>query len=435
MCTIIIADDMKPICDGIEMFVRECFPNLEIIGSYYDGNDCLQAVKKQVPDIIITDICMPGADGIEICKELRKLSEKTQIIIISAFENFEYAKSAINYGVMKYLTKPYSIEDLSESLNEAIDKVETQKAATVNFERMSFIKYQYFIKTLHRIINGNSVPEEFESFLLLNDTVSAGQCYVAEIYKKPPYKSENSFNEDFDNNKITVFSAEKNITVAFFKDKEVFSDYAEKELAADNSVSKIFTFTQWSRFCYLRNVAKHFAEHINECKVELFFNSYNCNIGLNELPLLFSLINENLANGETVNSKVSKNLTVEQNLKLFAEQYFACQEKSVSEKIKSYILQNFADFNLSIASVADYFEVSQSYVCDVFKHDFGFTVNEYIRDIRIQKAKQLLAESPNITIEDICFTVGYGSRSYFQHLFKKITQLTPSQYRKKARTK
>ena len=435
MCTIIIADDMKPICDGIEMFVKECFPNLEIIGSYYDGNDCLQAVRENIPDIIITDICMPGADGIQICKEIRKLSSKTQIIIISAFENFEYAKSAINYGVMKYLTKPYSIEELSESLTEAVNKVEAQKAATVNFERMSFIKYQYFIKTLHRIINGNSVPEEFESFLLLNDTVSAGQCYVAEVYKKPPYKSENSFNEDFDNNKMTVFSAEKNITVVFFKDKEIFSDYAAKELAKNNSVSKIFTFSQWSRFCYLRNVAKHFAEHIKECKVELFFRSYNYNIGINELPSLFSLINESLADNAAVSSAVSASLTVEQNLKLFAEQYFAGQEKSISEKIKSYISQNFADFNLSIASIADHFEVSQSYVCDSFKHDFGYTINEYIRDIRIQKAKQLLAESPNITIEDICFTVGYSSRSYFQHLFKKITQLTPSQYRKKARTK
>lgn len=434
MCTIIIADDMKPICDGIEMFVRECFPKLKIIGSYYDGTDCLQAIGEQIPDIIITDICMPGADGIQICKEIRKLSSKTQIIIISAFENFEYAKSAINYGVMKYLTKPYSMEELSETLDEAVNKVEAQKSATVNFERMSLIKYQYFIKTLHRIINGTGVPEEFESFLILNDTVQAGQCYVAEIYRKTPRSGDDAFNEDFDNNKMTVFSAEKNITVVFFKEKESFSDYAANELKKNNSVSKIFTFAQWSRFCYLRNIAKRFAEHIKECKVELFFQNCNYNIEPDELPLFFSLINENPTDDTSVAFAVCKTLTVEENLKLFAERYFA-GEKSVSEKIKSYILQDFADFNLSIASIADHFEVSQSYVCDVFKHDFGCTVNEYIRDTRIQKAKQLLAECPNVTIEDICFSVGYSSRSYFQHLFKKLTQLTPSQYRKKARSK
>ena len=83
---------------------------------------------------------------------------------------------------------------------------------------------------------------------------------------------------------------------------------------------------------------------------------------------------------------------------------------------------------LSIASLAEEVYLTPTYLCVVFKQETGQTVNEYLTQIRMQQAKQFLAD-PHIKLYDVCYKVGYLSPSYFSKLFKKITMMTPSEFR------
>ncbi len=124
MYSIMIADDQKAICESLLDFLKHEFPSLYCLGAYYNGSDLYNALKEQIPDILITDIRMPGCSGLEICKYIRQHSKTTQIILISGYQEFEYARTALEYQVLQYLVKPYSSKKLFCALQHAISSLE-----------------------------------------------------------------------------------------------------------------------------------------------------------------------------------------------------------------------------------------------------------------------------------------------------------------------
>jgi len=103
------------------------------------------------------------------------------------------------------------------------------------------------------------------------------------------------------------------------------------------------------------------------------------------------------------------------------------QSNHVIEKVKQIISQKYME-QLSIASLAEDVFLTATYLCALFKQSSGQTINEYITEVRINKAKELLADH-RIKLYDVCYNVGYYSPSYFSKLFKKNTGMTPSEYR------
>lgn len=100
-------------------------------------------------------------------------------------------------------------------------------------------------------------------------------------------------------------------------------------------------------------------------------------------------------------------------------------------EVASYISENCAQAG-SLDNVARHFYMSKSYLSRVFKEYTGYTVNEYINVNRIQKARQLLAES-DLNITEIAEVLGYESLTYFEKIFRKHTETSPLKYRRKYR--
>jgi len=96
--------------------------------------------------------------------------------------------------------------------------------------------------------------------------------------------------------------------------------------------------------------------------------------------------------------------------------------------IKEYIAGNFSDDMLSIKDISEHVFLSTSYVCTLFKNETGKTLNQYITDYRIERAKELLLD-PRNRIGDISRDVGYSDGNYFGKTFKKQVGVTPSEYR------
>jgi two-component system, response regulator YesN len=117
------------------------------------------------------------------------------------------------------------------------------------------------------------------------------------------------------------------------------------------------------------------------------------------------------------------------------KEYFAVMEnkKEGAQRIFSimdYIEKHFSDQNLSIRGIAEYAHYDHYYMCTLFKKHTGKTLNDYITQVRVEKAKELL-RNKIIKLSDITVMVGYSDPSYFSRIFKRLTGFSPSEFREK----
>lgn len=98
------------------------------------------------------------------------------------------------------------------------------------------------------------------------------------------------------------------------------------------------------------------------------------------------------------------------------------------EKIKSIVQNRFTE-NINVAEIAEEVSLSVPYLCMVFKQETGETINDYITRLRVRKAKELL-KNPDIKLCDICNEIGYSDPGYFSKIFRRSTNLSPSEYRR-----
>ena len=127
MIKVFLVEDEFVIREGIKKNIDWEGHGYEFVGEASDGELAFPMIKKEKPDIVITDIRMPFMNGLELSKLIKKEMPWVEIIILSGFEEFEYAKEAIKLGVAQYLTKPISGDDLLKELDALSSKIEENK--------------------------------------------------------------------------------------------------------------------------------------------------------------------------------------------------------------------------------------------------------------------------------------------------------------------
>ena len=127
MISLVMADDEERICRLMLALGEWDELGISVKGTASNGLEALELVKKENVDILITDIRMPGLGGMDLIREVNKVSPRTQIIIISGYSNFEYAQTAIEYGVKGYLLKPNNRSELNETLRRLTEDIRKEK--------------------------------------------------------------------------------------------------------------------------------------------------------------------------------------------------------------------------------------------------------------------------------------------------------------------
>ncbi|MBE5977001.1 MAG: response regulator [Paenibacillaceae bacterium] len=130
----VIADDEKKICKLIEYLVNWDEIGIRLLGTAYDGLTALQLINEKKPDILLTDIRMPGMDGLRLIEEAKMQNEILKCIIISGYKDFQYAQQGMRFGVRDYLLKPINQEDLTRTLKKLVK--ETQEQISVQSSRL-----------------------------------------------------------------------------------------------------------------------------------------------------------------------------------------------------------------------------------------------------------------------------------------------------------
>lgn len=157
MLKMIIADDEQIILDGLSMSIDWRSYGIEVVGAAINGVEALEMVKQYEPDIIMTDIRMPGLDGIELIKKIKDISPSIKTILFSAFQEFQYAKEAITLGTMAYITKPLKKEDVIGEVIKAREKI---------YQERKKIEHRNKLEELHRK-NLSIVRESFCNHIIM----------------------------------------------------------------------------------------------------------------------------------------------------------------------------------------------------------------------------------------------------------------------------
>ena len=135
MLKVFLVEDEFVIREGIKNNIDWETHGYEFCGEAGDGELAYPMIQRLRPDIVITDIRMPFMDGLELSRLIRREIPDIEIIILSGYQEFEYAKEAIKLGVAQYLSKPINGEELLAELEELSAKIEEKRRATQIRER------------------------------------------------------------------------------------------------------------------------------------------------------------------------------------------------------------------------------------------------------------------------------------------------------------
>lgn len=127
MIKVLIADDEERICRLIQALADWEKLGMEVVGMAHNGLEACEMAAHLQPDILITDIRMPGYSGLELIERVKKEQPELEIIIISGYAHFEYAQQALQFGVGCYLLKPVSRAELNETLEKLRDKISRRR--------------------------------------------------------------------------------------------------------------------------------------------------------------------------------------------------------------------------------------------------------------------------------------------------------------------
>ena len=168
-------------------------------GEAGDGEMALPLLRQVKPDVLITDVRMPFMDGLSLSELVRREFPEMKIVIISGYDDFEYARQAISIGVDRYLLKPITKKALLDALEELKEKIEGERANRsylAQFHREAEEYEEYTRRVFfERVVAGQlSVQEIYESAARLDIDLRA-QCYAMAFFSVLPESSSEGYSE------------------------------------------------------------------------------------------------------------------------------------------------------------------------------------------------------------------------------------------------
>ncbi|RED64650.1 response regulator [Cohnella lupini] len=160
MRTLLIADDEQKIRLGLRAMIEREFADSYEIVLVSDGDEALAACKSTGADILITDIRMPGMDGVTLIKRLSDMPNKPAILILSGFDDFQYAKEAIRHDVKEYLLKPIVREELFAALRRIEGELERKEQIHDRLEESNQYREALRTSTLNGILAKFAMEED-----------------------------------------------------------------------------------------------------------------------------------------------------------------------------------------------------------------------------------------------------------------------------------
>jgi AraC-type DNA-binding domain-containing proteins len=183
---ILLADDEGIVIDSLRFIIEKNFHDSCVVEHATTGRSVIELAEKFKPDIAFMDIQMPGINGIEAMKEIRKTNSTVIFIIMTAFDKFNYAKEAINLGVLEYLTKPVNHLVIIKTLEKAMSLIEEERKKRSNDlmirEKLEFVVPILESDFIYAVLSGDDLSAIKENYRnLLGIKEDYGMMMVIEF--------------------------------------------------------------------------------------------------------------------------------------------------------------------------------------------------------------------------------------------------------------
>lgn len=117
--SILIVDDHEVVRNGIRAYL-ETLPEFNVVGEAASGEEAIKMAGDLIPDVVLMDLVMPGMDGIETTREVKKISPRTQIVVLTSYHEDEHIFPALKAGAISYVLKDMKMDKLAEAIQSAI---------------------------------------------------------------------------------------------------------------------------------------------------------------------------------------------------------------------------------------------------------------------------------------------------------------------------
>lgn len=495
MLSVLIVDDEAPIRDWVEYCLKRQPERFSIVGLAKTGEEACEMAKEKNPEVIITDICMPGMSGLELMKQVKELLPYTEFIILTNYAEFSYAREAVSCGAKEYLLKS---EMRAEDLISILDKIDDKKETIVNSKKEQRLPnglidlyglYQVskeeeregFLNTLgirkevpYEILctlwdKKEDKTEELARlgekegiklmvpasrneylFLILQDErrqkLKAGALRIAEglwgLYGHPVGLSMQSLK------RTSFMACLKQASSAceyhFFDENLRIYDYEallkgkklnfEQVRDGYQEIQSNLTYKQYDQA--LKNLEGWFS-------MLGLMNITDSEWAMERCRRMVLMVEEQCFHldptGEEEAKKSPRPLTASKCRKqcvALIQKLFDKKNGTYSESIEqalSYIHENY-NKDISLVDVAGVIFRSPEYFSRLFKEEVGENFSTYLMLYRLNHGKELLKKT-DMKIAEISYSVGYSTQSYFSRLYKKYMGKTPEEERNQVKNR
>lgn len=389
MNKIIIVDDEIRSVEILKKYIETYMPGYCVSGTYYSGRDALEAFTREPSDIAVIDIEMSVIDGISLIREMNKVTTDYVPIILSGYETFEYAKSAMKCGVEHYLSKPVDFCEIKRALEEAADKLRFRRLLHSDLTFDDDEQEAYFASVLGGWFSDRE--KAVQRFAELSFPFQYEPCCGTYFEIQLEQVEKWSFGKE------TLFNALRNLLLMVYSPVFLVPIQQKRNLCSFVMVtqeypdSSLLEFIRQGKDILKADMTvKHFKQFAS---VEQLRNT-----GLN---------------------RTNMQITASE-----LEDYMS-HKKDIS-KVIDYINEHYSE-DLSRSAMAKKIYMSDAYFSRCFKAITNDNFKSYLTKIRMEKAIELLNE--NLKIQDIAHQVGYSSHTRFSIVFRQYTSYTPSEYR------
>lgn len=206
MFSVLIVDDEPEICELTKNLIDWEGLELSLSGCAFNGKDAFNMIMEKNPDIVITDVRMPGTTGLDLIKNVKVITPETLFIVISGYSEFEYAQSALKHGAEDYLLKPINQIELNELLKKVCDK------------KNHIISKEENIRQLDNMLTDTkSVVRKNSLFHLLFDSNTTDYGFKTEGLSFFNFKSGNYFVMELKADYIDAFISDNTVLTALLQ--------------------------------------------------------------------------------------------------------------------------------------------------------------------------------------------------------------------------
>lgn len=490
MYKLYLLDDEPFILEGLKYIIDWEEYGFDVVGTSSNGEDGFNFIKNEDVDLIITDIMMPKMTGLELISNLKKINHNAKFIVLSAFQEFQYAKEAISMGAENYLTKPIDEDELIqtiEGVKKKIEKVKLEKVDTKIFKNDLILKlicnknndgvldrlrlegvnlnYKNLCVVILEFAEGGNINNNILNHIdnlnyeycvnlqnqiliimdkesINKDTLRNLKDDLSSITNEQIYISRGKYVDSIDNLNCSYQSAKDiheyklvypNISwIREYKEKSYnlenidYIDFNHLKKLLLNKDNKESLNYIESIFSKLKKDENLTVKQIKTKSIEVFLNVYNY---FNDSKIIKGL---DLYLEKVINSVNLDQIQIElNNMIKHRQSKLEETDDSISPiilKLLRNIEKNYSK-DLNLKEISETYNINSIYLGQLFQKETGILFSDYLNNFRVNKAKNLLVET-SLKAAEIGELVGYANKNYFYRKFKDIVGITPSEWRK-----